>query len=204
LAAPRFDGYVVASGGDVTAALRLYEWNGEASSSMHGTIGQFEVLLRNALDVQLVKYHRKILNGDGFWWMDPEMPLQPDLAKLVVEARKRASRGGREETHGKVVAELMFGFWRFLLDSRHSTTLWAPALRHAFPHLRPKVRTEVYDRLEQLNLRRNRIAHYEPIHRTSLGDRWQDLLVVAGWICPTTAAWIWSTSTVPRVLARKP
>lgn len=174
------------------------------SSSLHGTLGQFEVLLRNALDVQLVKYHQRVHEGNGIWWTDPGMPLQPDLGKLVLEARKRARRNAAHETHGKVVAELMFGFWRFLLDSRHSTTLWAPALRHAFPHLRPKVRTEVYERLEQLNLLRNRIAHYEPIYRTPLDERFHDLLAVSGWICPTTAAWISSTSTFRRVLDEKP
>lgn len=204
LSLPRFDGYVAETGGDQVAALRLYEWNGEVSSSLHGSIGQFEVLLRNALDKQLVRYHERVHGGDGVWWKDPAMPLQPDLAQLVVEARKRARRGGTPETHGKVVAELMFGFWRFLLDSRHSSTLWAPALRHAFPHLRPKVRTEVYERLERLNLLRNRIAHYEPIYRTPLHERFHDLLVVAGWICPTTAAWISSTSTFRDVLDERP
>ena len=73
------------------------------------------------------------------------MPLHADLADLVADARRRARRGGVPETHGKVIAELMFGFWRFVLDARHSPTLWAPALRHAFPHLRPKVRTDVYE-----------------------------------------------------------
>ena len=204
LAPARFDKYVGAAGGDPVLALRLYEWNIQASASLHGAIGQFEVLLRNALDVQLSKYHRTVLGGDGSWWMDPAMPFQADLAEKVTDARRRARRGGASETHGKVIAELMFGFWRFLLDSQHSGTLWAPALRHAFPHLRPKVRTEVYDRVERINALRNRVAHHEPVHYILLDDRWQDLLTVAGWICPTTAAWIWSTSTLPAVLASKP
>jgi hypothetical protein len=204
LAPARFDKYVAAAGGDPVLALRLYEWNIQASSSLHGAIGQFEVLLRNALDVQLSKYHRTVLGGDGSWWKDPAMPLHNDLADLVSDACRRARRGGVPETHGKVIAELMFGFWRFVLDARHSGTLWAPALRHAFPHLRPKTRSEVYDRVERLNALRNRVAHHEPVHQVPLEDRWQDLLTVAGWICPTTAAWIWSGSTLPAVLAAKP
>ncbi len=204
LAPARFDKYVAAARGDAVLALRLYEWNIQASSSLHGAIGQFEVLLRNALDTQLSKYHRTVIGGDGSWWKDPAMPLHADLADLVADARRRARRGGVPETHGKVIAELMFGFWRFVLDARHSPTLWAPALRHAFPHLRPKVRTDVYDRVERLNALRNRVAHHEPIHQVPLDRRWQDLLTVAGWICPTTAAWIWSSSTLPAVLAAKP
>jgi hypothetical protein len=138
------------------------------------------------------------------WWKDPNMPLQSDLADRIRDARRRVRASGSEETHGKVVAELMFGFWRFLLDARHSPTLWAPALRHAFPHLRPKVRSEVYDRLERLNTMRNRVAHCEPIHYLPLDERWHDVMSVAGWICPTTAAWIWSTATLPDVLNERP
>jgi hypothetical protein len=66
------------------------------------------------------------------------------------------------------------------------------------------VRTEVYERVERLNALRNRVAHHEPIHQVPLEDRWDDLLRVASWICPITAAWIQSSSTLPAVLAAKP
>jgi hypothetical protein len=204
LAPPRFDKYVLAAGGDTNRALRLYEWNAEVSAVFYKAIGQFEVLLRNALDAQLVKFHKTRLAGDGLWWSDPAMPLQHEVRGQVNQARSRA--GGSAATHGKVVAELMFGTWRLLNDARHSPTLWAPALRHAFPHLRPKVRTEVYDRLSRLNKLRNRVAHYEPIHHLELKILYDDLLTVAGWIDPTTATWIWSTTSdqLQRALATKP
>jgi hypothetical protein len=78
------------------------------------------------------------------------------------------------------------------------------ALRHAFPHLRPRLRTEIYDRVERLHALRNRIAHHEPIHAQPLKARLDELLAVAGCICPTTAAWIWSTTRVPQILATMP
>jgi hypothetical protein len=149
LAPARFDQYVTVAGGDTVTALRLYEWNAQVSSVLYVALGQFEVLLRNALDTQLVKFNKKALAGNGVCWNDANMPLHDDLASQVRRARQRASSGGASATHGKVVAELMFGFWRLLTDARHSPTLWAPALRHAFPHLRPKIRTEVYDRLKR-------------------------------------------------------
>jgi hypothetical protein len=204
LAPPRFDKYVLAAGGDTAKALRLYEWNSEVSAVFYRAIGQFEVLLRNALDRQLVTYNKKVLAGSGEWWNDPRMPFHPNMVGQLSTARSRA--GGSNATHGKVIAELMFGFWRLLTDSQHSATLWAPALRHAFPHLRPKVRTEVYNRLKRLNTLRNRISHQEPIHHLSLEALYDDLLTVAGWICPTTAAWIWSTTSqqLQSVLTTKP
>jgi len=64
----------------------------------------------------------------------------------------------------------------------------------------------LYGRLKRLNKLRNRVAHYEPIHHMDLEAHYDDLLTVAGWIDPTTATWIWSTtSTALRAaLAAKP
>jgi hypothetical protein len=201
---PRFDAYVHAAAGDPARALRLYEWNIAASAAFQETLGQLEVLLRNALDEQMRRWHRRIAQGDGRWHLDPSTPLHPDLRGQIDDARRRARKGGAPETQDRVVAELMFGFWRYLLDARHQATLWAPALRHAFPHLRPRVRTEVYNRVERLHALRNRIAHHEPIHAQPLRERLDEALTVAGCICPTTATWIWSTTRVPIVLAAMP
>jgi hypothetical protein len=201
---PRFAAYIAAAGGDPARALRLYEWNIAASAAFQETLGQLEVLLRNALDEQLRRWHRKVAGGDGRWHLDPATPLHGDLRGQIDDARRRARKAGAAETHDRVIAELMFGFWRYLLDARHQATLWAPALRHAFPHLRPRVRTEVYDRVERLHALRNRIAHHEPIHSQPLAGRLDEVLTVAGCICPTTATWIWSTTRVPHVLAAMP
>lgn len=204
IARPRFDRYVLAVGGDPARALRLYEWNLVASSAFYETLGQLEILLRNALDEQLRRWHRRAIGGDGSWHLDPRTPLHGDLRAQVVDARRRARRHRAVETQDGVITELTFGFWRYLLDTRHQSTLWAPALRHAFPHLRPRVRSEVYERLVRLHLLRNRIAHHEPIHGLALSARLDDVLVVAGSICPTTAAWIWATTRSAAVLAARP
>jgi hypothetical protein len=204
MARPRFDRYLVAAGGDSASALRLYEWNIAASAAFYETLGRFEVLLRNALDEQMRRWHRKVMAGNGQWYLDTATPLHADLWNQIADARRRARKQGATETHDRVVAELMLGFWRYLLDARHQTTMWAPALRHAFPHLRPRVRTEIYDRVERLHGLRNRIAHHEPIHHLPLQTRLDEVLTVAGCICPTTAAWIWSTTRIPAVLAARP
>ncbi|HXL93420.1 MAG TPA: hypothetical protein VN969_31200 [Streptosporangiaceae bacterium] len=49
-------------------------------------------------------------------------------------ARQQATDGGQHPVvPGKVVAELHFGFWRYLLASKYYTALWVPALSAAFP-----------------------------------------------------------------------
>jgi len=204
IAPARFDKYVIAAGGDPSAGLQLYQWNIAVSGALHEAISQLEVLLRNALDEQLRRYHGKVHSGGGDWYADLAVPLQADLRSQVAVARGRARKGGRPEVHGKVIAELTFGFWRYLLDARHQATLWAPALRHAFPHLRPRVRSQVYDRVERLHRLRNRVAHHEPLYGLPLEQAWRELVEVCGYVDPTTAAWVWSSSRLPAVLAQRP
>ncbi|MCO5973185.1 hypothetical protein [Actinoallomurus soli] len=102
------------------------------------------------------------------------------------------------------MSELGFGFWRYLLSARYEQSLWTPALRHAFPELRPQRRREVADRVARLHLLRNRLAHHEPIHRRDLAADHADLIFVASAICPHAAAWIERNSTVTAVVSRRP
>ena len=100
------------------------------------------------------------------------------------------------------MAELPFGFWRFLLSSRYERTLWLPCLRDAFPGIRGRgMRRDVHDAMRDLHLLRNRIAHHEPIHNRPLLELHAVALTTAGWICPTTRRWIAARSRVPALLA---
>jgi hypothetical protein len=179
----RFDRYVAAAAGDDLAAIELYVWNNQMGGALHETLGQFEVVLRNALDQQLTEYHRRRLRGSGDWCPDAGMPWANPTrtGRTIDEARDRATAGRRfPEIHGKVVAELSMGFWRYLLAGHSQMTLWAPALYRAFPHMTPARRGPVYDRVNRLHGLRDRVAHHEPIHREDIAARHVDLLEVAG------------------------
>ena len=175
--------YRRAVGGDVDEAADLYVWNAEVASAFSVVIGQFEVVLRNALHEQLTIRHAA--SGRPGQWYDDQITL-PDSHrhKEVAKARQRLVQNRKVETPGRMVAELTFGFWRLLLDSRHQTTLWAQSLRHAFPYLQPQRRIDVYGPIDRSNSLRNRIAHHEPIHHLDLARRHQELLTVAGYIEP--------------------
>jgi hypothetical protein len=166
----------------------------------------FEVVLRNALDRQLSIYHQRVLAGDGHWYADRRMPWRsPKLADQLADARRRARIGRQQpEVHGKVVAELTFGFWRYILASTYQATLWSPALRHAFPHQRTRDCAAVYGPVNHLHVLRNRAAHHEPIHALDHAALHAEMLCVAGWIDPAAAAWITATSRIPTVLRARP
>lgn len=200
--------YEQATSGDAGRALDLYEWNTKLSAAVFEDLSYFEVFLRNACHNQLDRW----CQGRGaanVWYLDPV--LNARSRQDVADARQRATRANRAETAGRVVAELTFGFWRFLHVRRYEATLWTPCLRHAYPHQSPRRRTDVYVRLDHLNTLRNRVAHHEPIHSTNVGSTGLDIaalhnemLQLLAWIDPVIGSWVQSRSRVPILLAQRP
>jgi hypothetical protein len=188
---------------DLQAALRLYEWNSAVAAAFFQDLGHLEVLLRNALNDELVAWHTRAGRA-GHWYDDPAGVLDGRRHEDLAAARDRLRREGKTETPGRIVAELNFGFWRFLLAHRYQTVLWAPALRLAFPHLQPRRLDLVYDPVQRLNKLRNRIAHHEPIHPLDLHALHGDLLRIVGYIDPAAEAWLSTLSTVPTQLQQRP
>ncbi len=203
LTSERLGSYLAAAGGDLDLAFALYEWNMEASAGALTTTGIVEVVVRNAIDEHL----RERTKTAGVAWLD-QVPLDAQGRRDITKARERATRHGREaEVHGKVFAELSFGFWRYLVASRYLTSLWVPALHRAFPggprDLRTR-RVDVEARLQQLMFLRNRAAHHEPIHRRDLRRDHDWAVQLVGWIDDDCAAWLAAKSPLPDLVARRP
>ncbi len=185
----RLDSYLQATGGSVTLAIDLYDWNTLAGAALHEDLGRLEVLFRNAMDDALVR-HGSARAWQSPWYRQGRLfqGRQKSRARVdISDARRRATRRGRPELHGKVIAELGFGFWRYLCSSQYLTSLWVPALasgfaQHPSPNDPQQIRTDVEDRVQPLHLLRNRIAHHEPIHRRDLARDHDQLLEVVGWI----------------------
>lgn len=114
LSADRFGRYLAATP-SAAAALELYEWNAKLSAAVMHLTGMVEVTVRNAMDDQLVTWYAE--HSAGEWWDSGRLDRRG--AKDVKEAKRRA---GRDRSHGRIVAELNFGFWRFLVGSRYLTT----------------------------------------------------------------------------------
>ncbi len=189
----RLESYLAATGGDVPASIRLYDWNALVGASLLADLGRLEVLFRNAVDQSLRDY------GGSQGWPEPWHRRRAlfegrsrardwsDIRKAEQRAvsKQRHSRGH----HGKVLTELNFGFWRHLCAARYLTTLWVPAIAAAFPHhpdpADPKqIRADVCDRMQRLHYLRNLIAHHEPIHRRNLERDHAEMLAIIGLSIP--------------------
>ncbi|MFG1955417.1 hypothetical protein [Micromonospora sp. NPDC048830] len=198
--AERLAPYRAACGGDLAGAVALYEWNAEVSAALGTTLGHLEVLLRNALHHELTEWSVRV-HAEPRWYLDPGGVFTVEAQRDIRKARERAVRDGKQETPGRVVAELTFGFWRYLLAARYDATLWRWCLYRAFPRRR---RRPVAKAVERLHVARNRMAHHEPMFNRPLRDLRTTAVEVAGWICPVTSSWIDARCTVGQILADKP
>ena len=199
------------TGHDLDAGLRLYDWYIRLSGSFHDDIGRIEVVFRNTIDAALVTY------GSSRQWPTVRYrrsQLFPGkhgdrTRKISLPAQTRAREHRGKEVHGRVVAELGFGFWRFLNTDSQLTSLWVAALAGAFARHpqagNPRVvRADGEDRVHQLHFLRNRIAHHEPIHQRDLRRDVNDLIELAGSICTDTQTWIANESRTAAVLSARP
>ncbi len=203
LTSERLGSYLGASGDDLEAAFALYEWNIAAAAAAVSLTAMVEVVIRNALDAQMSAWARSRGLQD---WFDAA-PLDGRGRNDVVKARQRARRGGRIATHGRVVAELNLGFWRFLVSRRYLTSLWVPRLSRAFPHApgtAHEQRQLVENDLQQLLYLRNRAAHHEPIHRRDLAADLKRSALLVGYVDPVAHDWVLARQTLSEVLAHRP
>lgn len=176
LSQSRLDSYQTAVLTTSASALDLYDWNIEMAAALMRDIALLEVGLRNAYDAEMVS----VQGAD--WAIDPAFKLfnsatvlaggvdpltLPHLVKLanlefevrglLANARSHAKGQGR----GKVVAELMFGFWAKLTSSALTHSLWTPHLNRAFVAKTP--RGQINEAVSHVNSLRNRVAHHEPL-----------------------------------------
>ncbi|MFB7825308.1 hypothetical protein [Streptomyces hydrogenans] len=198
----RLNPYLSKCAGDLGAALALYQWNSTAAAAFFETLGHLEVMLRNALDARLVARQVRRNRADE-WFTDPAVPLRGNARADIAKAQDRAKRGPAAPPRGKVIAELNFGFWRFLLARHYSTTLW-PDLAGAFPHAPDRALRTVETPVKELHQFRNRIAHHECIWHLNLEARRNDIQTLLGFMAPAAVDWVFDASRIDAILAQRP
>jgi hypothetical protein len=184
LSVERLAPYLAMSTNDRRYAIALYEWNTKVSESLYGVMQGLEVTLRNS-------FHRVLATayGKDDWY--EVAPLLQNQKKQIQEAKPRILTDSRVVTPGRIVAELMFGFWTTLVGTDYAQTLWDKHLNNAFPAAKLS-RKVVASRLQKIRFLRNRVAHHESIigklgKERNLQEDLGQILECLGWICPTTA-----------------
>ncbi|ODQ95660.1 hypothetical protein BFG51_03340 [Dietzia alimentaria] len=183
----------------------LYAWNVQVSAAYFEVIGHVEVLLRNFISNRL-----EAASPLPHWYDDQQrFQFNKHARRNIQNARGRLVD---PETTGRVVAELSFDFWRFLLVQNHEVTIWRVLRRQGMPHYpQPQSRQPFEDCVERIYRLRNRIAHHEPlihpdttVETRRLDQLSTDLDTLARWIDPGAADWIASVSRVSQVRLLRP
>ena len=161
----RMNRYLLACSSNSRKAMTLYRKNLQLSQELFTVISCFEVALRNAIDRQVTPSFGndwlKDAAAHGGVFDNPRCRLTRDnindaISKLHVYS------------HYKLVAELGFGFWRFMF-AQHQFNATNRILLRVFPSKpisTPTLQynhTYIFNQLAKLNDIRNRIAHHEPI-----------------------------------------
>ena len=92
----RLESYLTATGGEVAASIRLYDWNAFAGASLLADLGRLEVLFRNAVDQSLRDY------GDSRGWPEPW-----HRRRALFEGRSRAREWSDIEKAERDHAEML-------------------------------------------------------------------------------------------------
>ena len=101
---------------------------------------------------------------------------------------------------GKVVAELTFGFWRYLSSAAHEKSLWVPHLHRAFAR-RTRRHDDVDRPVADLNRLRNRAAHHEHLLTVDLRQAHRTGVALADRIDPDLGAHLRRTAALPSIVA---
>jgi hypothetical protein len=213
---PRLGPYLAATGGNVKAALRLYQWNVDLSGAVYESLHRFEVILRNALDEQLCAWNatqrerRTNRQHSTDWLMDPSHLLQRlagrDIGKATTRAQSALRAQGTTPGHPDVLAQINFGTWRFLLPDNDPgrQLLWRAALNTAFPYIQGTER-DLVDDVDNIYKLRNRVAHLEPLLNSGMvANRFRRMRTVLLSIDPHIEQWFISRQRVTSSLAAKP
>lgn len=180
--------------GDPARALDLYGHQAHVSSTLWQTIGHVEVLVRNAM-------HDALSEHSADWYDRLDLAFNEQTREDIAKARARVKKYQPIETPGHIVAELNFGFWRFLLAKRYDRVLWTPYLHAAFPNY-SGARDPLFSEMVSLNDDRNAVAHHQRISDAKRTRK--KCLQIAGYICADTRDWIDSECRVMAALADAP
>lgn len=167
LSRPRYNRYLTATANSKYRAKRLYNANIRLAQAFHPILSQFEVILRNSLNIVLSAHFTDpdwIINQKTGFMRDNSLTKGHYFLKTCVQKTEtKLQRRGIPITSGKIISDQTFGFWLAFFLSHHYSLVGGQPI-HIFPH-KPanENRAGIYYKLDKIKDFRNRVNHCEPI-----------------------------------------
>lgn len=167
LSRPRYNRYLIATANNKIKAKRLYNANIRLAQAFHPLLSQFEVVLRNKLNIVLTSHFNDpdwiITQKNGFMRHQSLRNSHYFLKTCIQKSEHKLNRRGIPITNGKIISDQTFGFWLAFFLPHHYTLVNGQPI-HVFIH-KPAFenRASLYDKLDKIKNFRNRVNHCEPI-----------------------------------------
>lgn len=208
------------------AAIRLYRWNAHMAGALMMPIHLCEVAVRSAaaqtlstvygptwpLDTNFKLSLRDNRRRNGPPGSPSSKPVKYSAVDDLDRTVQKFSRGDpnlwTDQQTESVVADLNLVFWVKLFAANHDHRLWLPHLTAVFPHLptnnATQWRKDISQRLDQLRLLRNLVAHHERIYNRALSDDIASIRTLIGYRSCHLLEWSDNIETASHVLASRP
>ena len=204
LSAPRASTYISAVGGDAAKAMALYGWNARIAAALMLPSHFAEISTRNAVDEALTAVY-----GPRWPWNQTfEQSLPSPKGPIYNPQFDLTQTRSREQSTGKVVAELKFSFWQAMFTARHDVRIWEHQILSLFPNATQDtakaLRKQIRDDLEAIRKLRNRIAHNEPIFARDLADDLARMLDLVDLRSTATGQWVRQMEEASNIITQRP
>ena len=177
-------------------AFYLYAWNTMLCESLYVSFQILEVGVRNAIHEEVARVF-----GDNEWIKNEHAQLLDYEKQAIKEAKISLNKRMVPCDEPHLVAEMHFGFWTSLSDSRYET-LWHKIILGVFPNI-PKIfktRAEISKRMSAARKLRNAALHHHSIwHWKDLKHQHHEIRNLIRWICPTLDEMAYNIDRFPKV-----
>ena len=177
----------IAQNNDFEKALEIYRLNIKYSEKFYSPLTQLEVILRNAINEQL------ILDFGADWYHKENINLVTAQREMVDEVILKLLNKSKDINSCNIISNLTFGFWVNLFNSDYDKTLWRQSLYKIFEkNDKDLSRSTIRERLEKFRNLRNRISHCEPIiMEIPLAKYYIQLIDFVSWIDKDLSIWLY-------------
>jgi hypothetical protein len=183
LSKARLDSYKMQGGSEVDA-FRKYVWNTLLCEALYPAFQILEVSFRNSLHCQIAT-----TANDPFWLSNEISFLYPDEKEAIKKSKKSIIDRRGSVTEDYLVAEMSFGFWTSLLDTRYET-MWPKIIKGVLPNMPKTIRTrgDASKLMNPVRKLRNAALHHHSIwHWGDLKDQHGKMITLIGYICDSSA-----------------
>ncbi len=200
LSSGRVGRYMKEAAQDRHYAIQLYLWNTQICQAFYFPLQIAEIAVRNACQEALRYNYQQNWYGELKFLNQLKLDFRSEISRVTAD--EKGQHGAI--TDGHVVSGLSFGFWEHMLSKNFQHLLWKGGVKHQFPGAPIVPISKVRERVEEVRIWRNRIAHYKTVFDRQPQIMHEKIIELIGWRNASAGLAIRRMSTVLHVIGARP